>query len=164
MLMKECWLRCNDCGTCRRAITNVLPLLRGSDNEPTRNSDCARLFVWPRQWCHHLVAPLHKTRSAVDPGNYRGIHLATQLPKIVERAFETMLTPFLEETISFGANPFAYQNGRGARDAVALLSLEWLTAFENQQKVSVYCSDVAGAFDKVRRKRLFAKWQGQGVH
>ena len=70
----------------------------------------------------------------------------------------------LESTITFGPNQFAYRRGRGCRDALALMLLDWISAFNNREKVALYSSDVSGAFDRVSRKRLIKKLENAGVH
>ena len=56
----------------------------------------------------------------------------------------------------FGCNQFAYLTGRGARHALAILAITWTRASAAGQKIGVYCSDVAGAFDRVSKDRLVA--------
>ena len=72
--------------------------------------------------------------------------------------------PFLQKNISFGPNQFAYTKERGARDALLHLVLVWITALTRKQKVAVYCSDVSGAFDRVRVKRLVEKLKATKLH
>ncbi len=55
--------------------------------------------------------------------------------------------------VAFGPNQLAHAAGRGARDALALMVLTWLEGFEKSLKFAIYCSDVSGAFDKVRRAK-----------
>ena len=42
--------------------------------------------------------------------------------------------------------------------------MEWITAFNDRDKILIYCSDVAGAFDRVRCRRLVEKLRAKGVH
>ena len=63
-----------------------------------------------------------------------------------------------------GLNQFAYTKDKGARDVLALLTLRWVKAVDAGSKVLVYCSDVAGAFDKVAKKRLLDKLTAMGLH
>ena len=63
-----------------------------------------------------------------------------------------------------GENQFAYTRGRGARDAIAYLVMCWLFAFAPGKKVALYCSDVAGAFDRVHKRRLLEKLCRAGLH
>ena len=85
------------------------------------------LGVWPDAWREHWVIPLFKKGSTFMAGNYRGIHLTAQLSKVVERMVKKLMEPFLERTVAFGHNQFAYRAKRGARNALALLAMEWIT-------------------------------------
>ena len=119
---------------------------------------------WPQLWRQHWVAPLFKRKSVYHPGNYRGIHFTAQLSKVVERLLKLLYDPYLSAVSAFGPSQFAYTLGRGARDALALLVLTWVRAPGTGRKVAVYCSDVSGAFDRVRRERLIAKLKKKGLH
>ena len=107
--------------------------------------------------------PLHKRKSVYDPSNYRGIHLTSQISKLVERVLSFLFLPSLER-LAFGSYQFAYRRGRGARDAVAFYVLSWIQAFNDGQKVGLYASDVSGAFDKVSSSLLIAKLESFGIH
>jgi hypothetical protein len=72
--------------------------------------------------------------------------------------------PHLLSTSAFGPSQYAYTLGRGARDALAILALTWVKALAAGRKIGVYCSDVSGAFDRVRMKRLAAKLRQKGIH
>ena len=90
--------------------------------------------------------------------------MTAQLSKVIERLVKTLLDPYLERTIAYGENQFAYRQQRGARDALALLVIEWILTLNSRGKVAVYCSDVAGAFDRVKATRLIEKLVQKGVH
>jgi hypothetical protein len=120
--------------------------------------------VWPQSWRQHWVAPLHKKQSVYKPGNYRGVHLTAQLSKVVERLLKSLYYPYLISSTAFGPSQFAYTTGRGARDALAILALTWLSALATGRKIGVYCSDVSGAFDRVSLERLVAKLRKKGIH
>ena len=120
--------------------------------------------VWPTIWMMHWICPLYKKKAVHDGGNYRGVRLTSQLSKVAERMLQQMYAPFIYASVAFGPNQFAYAAGRGTRDALALMVLTWLDGFERSLKFAVYCSDVSGAFDKVRRERLEAKLHAKGIH
>jgi hypothetical protein len=63
-----------------------------------------------------------------------------------------------------GQNQFAYTPKRGARDALAVMVMEWLWALNTRTKIALYCSDVSGAFDKVDAEILIAKLRAFGFH
>ena len=82
----------------------------------------------------------------------------------MERLLAPSFVPFLCDGHCFGHNQFAYQKGRGARDAIAHLVLTWICVFNRRRKVGLYCSDVAGAFDRVKMERLVEKLRAAGLH
>ena len=123
----------------------------GPDGLPARNlKNCAAALarpvlllslciltsgVWPHLWRQHWVAPLYKKNSVYQPGNYRGVHLTAQLSKVVERLLKSLFYPYLLSSSAFGPSQFAYTTGRGARDALALLALTWLSALAAGRKI-----------------------------
>ena len=142
--------------------------------------DLARQIIrearWPDKWLQHWIVPLYKKKAVFKAGNYRGVHLTAQISKAVER----LILPLIESVVhlstlkptvqapmfpgSVNHNQFAYQRGRGARDALLLLVLAWISSLQNGKKVAVYCSDVSGAFDKVSAARLAEKLRSLGLH
>ena len=106
---------------------------------------------------------LYKKKEVWDPKNYRGVHLTAQLSKVVERVLGTFFLPFLQETGAFGPNQYAYCKKRGCRDLLALNVLDWLWALHSGRKVGLYCSDVSGAFDRVKKERLVQKLVQKGL-
>ena len=110
------------------------------------------------------IFPLHKRNSLHYRANYRGIHLTSQISKAAERFIGNVFVPFLETSIAYGPNQFAYLKGRGARDPLACYTLSWLSAFNRGMKVVMYCSDVKGAFDRVAAARLEVKLHACGLH
>ena len=105
--------------------------------------------AWPDSWREHWVIPLFKKGSTFAANNYRGIHLTAQLSKVVERIVKKLMEPFLETTVGDGPNQFAHRKKKGARDALALLTIEWIAQINRRGKIALYSSDVSGAFDRV---------------
>jgi len=120
--------------------------------------------TWPSAWKSHWLQALHKKKARSDPNNYREVHLTSQLGKAMERLLGSLFQPFLEKTLAYGPNQFAYSRGRGGRDALLFLTLHWLLAFSDHRRVALFCSDVKGAFDHVPAERLLLKAQLLGVH
>ena len=69
----------------------------------------------------------------------------------MERLLGTMFGEYFVSTVSFGPHQFAYTKERGSRDAVAFMVLTWILGFDVGKKFGAYCSDVSGAFDRVKR-------------
>ena len=119
---------------------------------------------WPDFCRNHWVFPLYKRKSVFQADNYRGIQLAPQLSKGMERFLGKLFLPYLECANVFGENQYAYRPARGARDAILVLVTTWLLAFARGKKLGLYCSDVSGAFDRVDSIRLCTKLYQYGIH
>ena len=86
------------------------------------------------------------------------------MSKIAERVIKQLMTPHIHRINAYGPNQFAYSEGKGARDALAFLMMEWTMTINRRGKVIVYNSDVAGAFDRVSVERLMSKLRAKGFH
>ena len=118
---------------------------------------------WPAPWRYHWICPIHKRKSKADPGNYRGVHLTSQLSKVCERILGPGFQRFFEAEEKYGPRQFAYMKGRGHRDALVANILQWLLWLESGKVVGLYCSDVSGAFDRVDREILVRKIRSSGL-
>ena len=114
-------------------------------------------------WLQHWVLPLYKEKAKWLAKSWRGVHLTAQLARASERFLQRAFATFFYSSLVSGEHQFAYKPGRGARDALALLVLTWVAGFDKGYKYAVYCSDVSGAFDRVRAGRLLKKLQAAGV-
>ena len=123
---------------------------------------CLNFGRWPETWRMHWIHPLHKRKSRADPINYRGVHLTPQIAKVVERAVGSTFVPWMQKH-SFGEHQYAYSNGKSHRDVLAVNVCSWLLAFEDGNAVGLYCSDVAGAFDRVCKDRMCEKLRASGL-
>ena len=103
-------------------------------------------------------------KSKACPLNYRGIHLTSQLSKVVERILGELCMKYSETSNAFGHNQFAYRKNKGYRDAIAFNVCFWIMAFNKKMQIALYCSDVSGAFDRVCKKRLVKKLRNAGLH
>ena len=81
----------------------------GPDNLPTHIlKNCARLLAaplqkfamrilaegrWPDNWIQHWIAPLYKRKEVFKAGNYRGVHLTSQVSKAMERLLVPSFVP-----------------------------------------------------------------------
>ena len=48
---------------------------------------------WPTLWREHWIVPLYKRKSVYDPGNYREIHLTSQISKVAKRIIAFLFVP-----------------------------------------------------------------------
>ena len=72
--------------------------------------------------------------SWFDAGNYRGVHLTSQVAKVVERLLGIHLAKFFGNTGVCGPNQFAYRKKFGYKDALALNTLMWVWNLANGRK------------------------------
>ena len=63
---------------------------------------------WPESCILHWMVLVYKRNNVYKLGNYRGIHLTTQLSKVVERLLKALYVPYLTATVGLGPNQFAY--------------------------------------------------------
>ena len=121
--------------------------------------------IWPEIWKLHWICPLFKKGLVSNPEHYRGIHLTSQVSKIIERLIaHVFITPLFRSLSFYGDNQFAYTKGRGARDALAYFVLSCILAFARGEKVAFYQGDVAGAFDRLDSRILVEKCNRAGLH
>ena len=109
---------------------------------------------WPLAWRLHWIHPIYKKRSKADPANYRGVHLTPQISKIVERVIGCAFLHAANQDGLYGERQYAYTCKRSHKDALAVNVCNWLWMMEEGEAVGLYCSDVSGPFDGVRRTRL----------
>ena len=70
---------------------------------------CMQEGMMPKQWRMGLIVPTWKRKGDVhDPGNYRGITLLSQVPKLLERVLVALIRRRLGD---FGGN--SNDSGRG---------------------------------------------------
>ena len=98
-----------------------------------------------------------------NPKNYKEIHLTSQLSKCAERILLSFLLPRVSRSLLFGPFQFAYNPGHGARDAISYFLFTWLLLISSGCRIGLYCSDVAGAFDRVKSERLLSKLRAFGL-
>ncbi len=86
-------------------------------------------------WIKHWIVPIHKKKEVFKVKNYRGVHLTSQVSKVVERLIGSAVDDALpDKTPLFGPNQFAYTKDRGGRDALAFLVLSWIAGFNQHKK------------------------------
>ena len=66
---------------------------------------------------------------------------------------------FIEQQGGYGDRQFAYRKGFSMKDLLAFVVLLWLRALDQSCKIGIYCSNIAGAFDRVSNKKLLLKCQ-----
>ena len=119
---------------------------------------------WPTIWRHHHIHPLYKRGNPSQPTNYRGIHLTTILSKTVERVIGHLFLPFLDHSNAYGLRQWAFRPRHSCRDLVTLRVLQWILSAHQNNKTSVFLSDISGAFDRVDATLLLHKYATTRIH
>ena len=119
--------------------------------------------TWPEVWQLHWIIPIFKRKSPSDPKNYRGVHLTSILSKIAERIIGNPLIKFLEESGNWCDAQFAFRKGHTVMEALCYACNKWILALHTNKKVGIYCSDIAGAFDRVATHILLKKLYRKGI-
>ena len=89
---------------------------------------------WPQLWMAHWIAALHKKKFVFDAANYLGVHITSQVNKVIERVLGIQLFPVMIER-AFGESQYAYRPKRGARDAVLLYVATYLKKINDGMKI-----------------------------
>ena len=82
----------------------------------------------------HWIAALHKKKSVFDAANYLGVHITSQVDKVIERVLGIQLFPVMIER-AFGESQYAYRPKRGARDAMLLYVATWLKMLNDGKNI-----------------------------
>ena len=126
---------------------------------------CRRLLheaTWPEVWKIHYLVSLFKRGYAHNLSSYRGIHLTNILAKVLERVIDPPLVAYLQQH-GFGSNQWAYRKRCGSRDLALMCITSCVVAICSGHKMSVYLSDISGAFDRVWKEYLIGKLASVGV-
>lgn len=105
---------------------------------------------YPDNWSWAKMFVIHKKGPTLDPNNYRGISIASMLPKlfdgILNSRFNTWYRPCLEQA---GA-----QSGRGCAEQLLTLRLYIDIAKRQRKTLYVLFVDYIKAYDKLNRQKL----------
>ena len=106
--------------------------------------------------------PIFKKLSVYLAANYRGVHLTSNVSKVVERVIANPLVMYLQQH-GFGRNQWGFKKRCSARDLALMCVASWILTICGGRKIAAYLSDISGAFDKVFKDFLMAKLHSVGV-
>ena len=113
------------------------------------------LEIIPSEWKNGIIKPLHKSGSAMDLDNYRGITLTSNVYKVFSKILEECIMSHLEEKNILGEAQGAFRRDRRLEDH--LFTLHGLCSLQKYAKKKTYIAflDLSKAFDRVWRDGLF---------
>ena len=82
----------------------------------------------------------------------------------MEKIIGKLFLPQLQKTGVYGPRRFAHTPERGYKDALLVCVCTWILALSQKKRIAIYCSDVAGAFDKVSSELLMRALTSKGLH
>ncbi len=100
-------------------------------------SDMFKMFsdleTIPDDWHKGIIKPLHKSGSAYDLDNYRGITLSSNVYKLFSKTLERTIVDYLENVNVLGENQGAFRKDRRIEDSIfTLQGICSLTKSENK--------------------------------
>jgi len=93
---------------------------------------------FPNIWNESLLVPLHKKGNTIDPNNYRGISISSNLGKVFNRVIHTRFLQFIEESKIISKNQIGFMEK--GRTADHLFSLKSIIDSYKQKKKKVYAA------------------------
>ena len=118
--------------------------------------------VFPNEWKHCNVTPVHKGGASDIPGNYRPISVVPVVAKVLERMVAQQLHIYFEDC--HGLTPFqcAYQKGKST-EQLLLIAVNYITqALDDRSTTCVAFLDLRKAFDSLDHhillRRLNKEW------
>ena len=111
--------------------------------------------IFPRLWNESLIVPIHKKGDKLDPSNYRGISITSNLGKLFNKVMCARLTKFVDDNNIISENQIGFKEK--CRTADHIFTLKSITDIYKKKKKKVYAAfiDLKKAFDTIWRTGLF---------
>ena len=121
------------------------------------------LGIFPSDWRHSRVIPIHKKKAKSNVENYRPVSLVKALSKIAEEIARSQLSEYLEHLRILPTEQHGFRKGRSTSSAVLSASNIWATALHNNKFTGALFFDLSSAFDMVEVSILVGKLRLYGV-
>ena len=120
---------------------------------------------FPKQWAEVYINNLHKSGSALDPGNYRGISVGNALGKLFSSILNKRLTDYLIKNKLLSNCQIGFLKDSRTSDHIFTLKTI-IDKYRKIKKQNVYLCfiDFRKAFDRVWHTGLFHKLQNIGIN
>ena len=118
---------------------------------------------FPTIWNTSLLVLLHKKGDKLDPANYRGISITSNLGKLFNRIIHDRLYNFIYENNLISENQIGFK--KNSRTSDHIFTLKSITDHYKQKGKKVFAAfiDLKKAFDTVWRIGLFYKLIDKGI-
>ena len=106
--------------------------------------------IYPNTWCEGLITPIFKSGDKSDPGNYRGICVASCLGKFFSSIINQRLVDFLEKKKILHPSQIGFLKDNRIVDHIfTLRTLIEKYSYHHNQKIYACFVDFKKAFDSV---------------
>ena len=115
----------------------------------------------PKERRMNLIVPTWKRKGDVhDPGNYRGITLLSQVPKLLERVLVAMIR---RRVCDFGGKQQGFRKGRCTSDGMYVLRQMVEKRLEVRGSLGLVFDDLERAYDTIPREMVMVtlRWMGR---
>ena len=121
--------------------------------------------VFPDSWCEALIVPVHKSGSADDPSNYRGISLLSCISKVLTKILNNRLVTWAEENDKMYDEQAGFRKGKGTLDQIFILQslISKYLCRKGGRCYNVFI-DFSKAFDTVPHMHMFYRMIREGMH
>lgn len=111
--------------------------------------------TFPQSWNESYLVLLYKSGNRLDPSNYRGISITSNLGKLFNRIIHTRLLEFVKSMSLISENQIGFKEN--CRTSDHLFSIKTIIDHYKSKKVYAAFIDLRKAFDTVWREGLFYK-------
>ena len=120
--------------------------------------------VVPSAWNYGLIKPIYKKDGNIlDPDNYRGISILSNLGKVFTAILNNRIVKFLDDKSVIGYEQTGFRKGFSTSDNIFTLKCLLDIYFSKGKKLYVGFIDFKKAFDSVWRARLWQKLIGLNI-
>jgi hypothetical protein len=117
--------------------------------------------VFPRDFKHAEVVPIHKKKDVLDKSNYRPVSVLCSLSKVAEGIICDQLNQYFESILSDSLS--AYRKGHSCENVLFCCVEEWKRSLDKNETVAIVAMDLSKAFDSIPHGLLLAKLSCYGV-
>lgn len=117
--------------------------------------------ILPEEWTEAILCPIHKKGNMAECQNYRGIALLNIAYKILAMHIKNRLTAKVDKSI--GEYQCGFRKGRSTVDQIFTLREIQAESYEYNKDTMALFIDFKQAFDRVKRRELFAALQDMDV-
>lgn len=117
--------------------------------------------TFPQSWNESYLVLLYKSGKRLNPSNYRGISITSDLGKLFNRIIHTRLLEFVKSMSLISENQIGFKEN--CRTSDHLFSIKTIIDHYKSKKVYAAFIDLRKAFDTVWREGLFYKFLNSNI-